>query len=226
MSEVTLRAEELCRLAEGRGRVYKFLAAVYISEPSDEMIDRMLDRPFLESLSQIDASAKQLKDFAASFRGRYEDVRIEYNSLFVVPLAQYVRPYESAYRDGLTGDGVTRSVRQYYRSIGGDVTVEYGDLPDHLGAELDFMFFLCEKEKRCWGDRNGKEACQYLGAQKDFLEQHLLKWIPDLCQEIRGKTETGFYRSLAAFTHRFVTADAETVAELLKAANLASEECK
>ncbi len=211
-----LESGELCRIVEGRGRVYKFLAAVYISEPSDEMVDRMLDSSFLESLSQIDASAQQLKDFAASFRGNYDDLRIEYDSLFVVPLAQYVKPYESAYRDGLLGDGVTHSVRQYYRSIGGDVTVAYGDLPDHLGAELDFMFFLCEKEKRCWEDGNGEEACQYLEAQKDFIEQHLLKWIPDLRQEIESKTESGFYKALAGFTHRFVTADAETIRELLK----------
>ena len=137
MSEVTLKVEELCHLAEGRGSVYKFLAAVYISEPSDEMIDRVLDSSFLENLAQIDASAQQLKDFAASFRGNYEDLRVEYDSLFVVPMAQYVKPYESAYLDGLAGDGITRSVRHYYRSVGGDVTVTYGDLPDHLAVELD-----------------------------------------------------------------------------------------
>ncbi len=223
MSEVTLTAEELCRLAEGRGSVYKFLAAVYLSEPSDEMINRILDSSFLDNLSQIDASAQQLKDFAVSFRDNYEDVRIEYDSLFVVPMAQYVKPYESAYRDGLTGDGVTRTVRQYYRSAGGDVTVAYGDLPDHLGAELDFMFFLCEKEGRCWENGNGEEARQHLGAQKDFLEKHLLEWIPDLCHEIEGKTESDFYKALAGFTHRFITADASTVTELLKVASTPTE---
>ncbi len=218
MPKVTLKAEELCRLAEGRGRVYKFLAAVYISEPSDEMIDQVLGSSFLENLAQIDASAQQLKDFAASFLGNYEDLRVEYDSLFVVPMAQYVRPYESAYRDGLTGDGITRSVRQYYHSVGGDVTVAYGDLPDHLAAELDFMFFLCENERRCWESGNIEEARQHLGAQKDFLEKHLLKWIPDLCHEIQNKTESSFYRALAGFTQRFITADVETVAELLKVA--------
>ncbi len=216
MPEVTLKVEELCHLAEGRGRVYKFLAAVYVNEPSDEMIDQILDSSFLESLAKIDASAQQLMDFAVSFRGNYEDLRIEYDSLFVVPMAQYVRPYESAYRDGLTGDGVTRTVRQYYHSIGGDVSSAYGDLPDHLGAEMDFMVFLCEKERQCWESGNVDEARQYIVAQEDFLEKHLLKWIPDLCHEIEGKTESGFYRALAGFTHRFITADAGTIAELLK----------
>ncbi len=223
MPEVTLKAEELCRLAEGRGRVYKFLSAVYINEPSDEMINRILDSSFLENLAQIDASAQHLKDFAASFSGNYEDLRIEYDSLFVVPMAQYVKPYESAYRDGLTGDGVTRTVRQYYRGAGGDVAPTYGDLPDHLGAELEFMFFLCEKERQCWESENVKEARQHLEAQEDFLRRHLLQWIPDLCREIEGKTESGFYRALAGFTHSFINGDAGTVSELLEVADTSKE---
>lgn len=223
MSELSLEAKELHGLAEGRGRVYKFLASLYISEPSDEMIDQILGDSFLENLAQIDASAKQLQDFAASFHGSCDDLRLEYDSLFVVPMAQYVKPYESAYRDGLTGDGITRTVRQYYRSVGGDVTVAYGDLPDHLGAELDFMFFLCENEKRCWQSGNGEEARQHLKAQKDFLEKHLLTWITDLCQEIERKTESGFYKALAGFTNRFITADVGNITELLKLTNTSKE---
>ncbi len=214
------RREELGSLARARGNVYKFLASCYLGEPSVDQIETLLNPAFQENLLQIvnGPHVRLLEDFARSFNGNHSELQVEYNSLFVVPLAKYVKPYESAYRQGLAGAGISREVARYYRSFGAEVAEDYSDLPDHLGPELDFMHFLCERESENWAEGKTETATAYLAGEKGFLEHHLTQWLDQVCQEVQIKSETGFYRALAAITRGFVYNDQNTIRVLLEAA--------
>ena len=214
---VILKAKELARMAQARGRIYTFLSSVYVGEPSDELIEKILSELFLTSLAEIADGPflRDLREGAASFDGSHQNLQVEYNSLFTVPLAQYVKPYESAHREGLAGGATTRAVRSFYHKMGGDVSDSFRDLPDHVAAELDFMAYLCDEERKSWRRARNATAIQWLKGEKDFLDVHLSGWIPDLCAEIEAKTETLFYKGLAGFTREFVSADQKAVGELL-----------
>ena len=211
-----LRARELGRMAQARRGIYTFLSSVYVGLPSDQLIDTILTESFLTSLAGIADGAflRDLRKCATSFDGRYQDLKVEYSSLFVVPLAQYVKPYESAHREGPVGGATTRAVRSFYHKMGGDVSGSFRDLPDHVAAELDFMAYLCDEERKAWRSGRNAAALHWLQGQKHFLDEHLSRWIPSLCAEIEAKTETLFYKGLAGFTREYVAADQRAVCEL------------
>lgn len=181
--------------AKARSNIYRFLSSVYIREPSKEVVAQILDKKFLEYLSSIfKEGAEILKNFAETFDGNYEELVVEYNSLFKVPLNQYVAPYESAYREGLLYIHAGE-VKKFYEANGLSISEDYKDLPDNVGLELEFMGHLCEK-----GD---------LEAQKKFFEDHLIKWVPNLCDEILKKSESDFYKGIASITKEFLEIEKE-----------------
>ncbi|MFQ6072673.1 MAG: molecular chaperone, partial [Methanosarcinales archaeon] len=116
--------------------MYKFFSAIYLREPSKDFIEKILEREFITYLSEIfKEGAKILKNFAETFDGKleqYEELVVEYNSLFNVLLEQYVAPYESAYREGLLYIHAVE-VKKFYESNGFAISEDYKDLPDHVG---------------------------------------------------------------------------------------------
>ncbi|MFQ6072669.1 MAG: molecular chaperone [Methanosarcinales archaeon] len=180
-------------LSQARGNMYQFFSTIYLREPSKDFIKKILEREFINNLSEIfKKGAKCLKNFAETFDGKleqYDALVVEYNSLFNVPLEQYVAPYESAYREGLLYIHAVE-VKKFYEANGFSISEDYKDLPDHVGLELEFMGHLCER-----GD---------LEAQKKFFEDHLIKWVPNLCEEIIKKSESDFYKGIARITKEFL----------------------
>ncbi|MDA8275821.1 MAG: molecular chaperone TorD family protein [Actinomycetota bacterium] len=86
--------------------------------------------------------------------------------------------------------------------------------PDHLATELDFMQYLCFKEA---ASPSARLATSFRRAQRDFLANHLLTWVPDL---VAGAVQAGAGPSFAwAFgaLGSFLTADHAYVADLLGA---------
>jgi TorA maturation chaperone TorD len=48
-------------------------------------------------------------------------------------------------------------------------------------------------------------AC--LSLQKEFLRDHILRWVPQLCERLKQKTKSDFYGSLIYLTRGFVEMD-------------------
>ncbi|HID27108.1 MAG TPA: hypothetical protein EYP22_04675 [Methanosarcinales archaeon] len=165
-------------LSQARGNMYQFFSAIYLREPSKDFIDSILEREFINNLSEIfKEGAECLKNFAETFDGKleqYEELVMEYNSLFKVPLEQYVAPYESAWKEGLLYIHAFE-VKKFYEANGFSISEDYKDLPDHVGLELE-------------------------SAQKKFFEDHLIKWVPNLCEEIIKKSKSDFYKGIARIT--------------------------
>jgi TorA maturation chaperone TorD len=152
-------------------------------------------------------SVDLLQQFAQDFDGDLESLRIEYSNLFVVPLGQYIKPYESVYKTGLVYRGPAIEVKKMYEKAGAGIPEEFKDLPDHVGLELEFMHFLCQKEAKLWNHENQPGALTLQKMEKNFLEQHLTSWIPAFCQEINKRTKNPFYRAMAKITRDFVLSD-------------------
>lgn len=206
--------EELRLLAQVRSSKYKLLASMYAKEPPKERIVKMLDKEFLSELSRVfdePSSLDVLQRFAGTYvddKESYEELRSEYVRLFVVPSKGYVRPaYESVYREGLLYQQSTMAVMEMYRREGLEVSEEYKELPDYIGLELGFMHLLIERELKVWEIGSVSEALSCLNTQKDFLEQHLLKWVPDLCDEIVKNTKHEFWEGVARITKAFLVSE-------------------
>lgn len=125
-------------------------------------------------------------------------------------------PYESIYRgEELYGESAT-SVLHEYRRFGLELDEDFkGEPPDHLGFELDFMRFLCEKEAEAYesGDLGTLQIVQE--AEIRFLEEHLLTWI-HLFYDAVSRLDDGFYQGWIEFIKHWLVQDHRTLIRGLK----------
>lgn len=191
--------------ARSRAKQYHFLASVYLTPPT---------RQLLEEWRRLGwANGEDL-----------ESVKREFDNLFVVPLGQYTTPYEAVYRDerevagqkvrGLLMGPSTVDVIQRYKRTGARLdqsTIK--ELPDHIGVELAFMEFLCEREVEALAREEETEATELRKEQSAFLSDHLTMWLPQLAQAIREKGRLELYKRLATLTEETVREDLSSLKE-------------
>lgn len=174
-----------------RAQQYRFLASVYLAPPTDQLL--------------VD-----LKKLGLAAGDDPEAIRREYDNLFVVPLGQYTTPYEAVYRDarevagekvrGLLMGPSTVDAIQRYREAGAEMDKTIKELPDHIGVELAFMQFLCEREAEAVEAGDASLADNYRDRRTGFLRDHLVPWVPLLAEKIRRNGRLRFYKELASLT--------------------------
>jgi TorA maturation chaperone TorD len=217
--------------AEARAIMYRFLAAVYLISPNEDLLRHMLAMDFLAELSTFlgQEAVADLKQFAATadLDKVIAFLKQEYMDLFAVPTGRYVIPFEDVYL-GRTSEGKQErgplmgqraiAVRKMFRKAGAQMDQACKELPTHIGVELAFMSFLCERESAKLGGEEGKalpdqkkrntmDSVRYRELQIRFLQKHLNAWFPQLNQSIQANAKTQFYRGLASITAAFLVRD-------------------
>lgn len=209
--------------AQARGNMYRFLSAAFLEPPGERLVAPLLEDGFLERLEEIfgAVAVEDLRCFVHGFQGEYAGLDQEFQGLFMVPLGRYVTPYEAVYRDepevgdtrgrGLLMGPSTLAVKRLYHEAGAAISDDFKDLPDHVGLELACMEFLCQAEARAWDKEDLDEMCRVRGLQRRLLEEHLLQWIPALCQRIRERAAGPLYRGIASLTEAYLHQEAEAL---------------
>jgi len=106
-------------------------------------------------------------------------------------------------------------VLKIYRSMGLDKAGNFVEPEDHIALELQFMTYLCEKTSTVLKDGNFLEAKKCLEVQRDFLSEHLGKWLPKLTADILKSARGEFYKAIAKITKGYVAMDMQLVTELI-----------
>lgn len=210
--------------AEARGNAYRFLSDIYLRPLSGDLLRRLVDKDFLEELAVLfgEGAVADLKNFAATAHVENDLVPLkqEYMNLFAVPIGRYVAPFEDVYR-GETVDGNQQrgpllgeravAVKRIYRAVGAEMDQACKELPTHIGVELSFMAFLCDKEAEALHNTGQEEELtnfvSYREHQIRFLQDHLTVWFPQLSRSIQAKAKSPLYRGLAQITEAFLTQD-------------------
>ncbi len=218
-----------------RGNMYGFLSTIYLQAPTQDLVLKILDVEFLDELASLfsDSPVADLNNYAAAIDHDKELALIkqDYMGLFAVPAGRYVTPFEDVYR-GTRMDGHQErgpllgtqaiAVKIMYRMAGAEMDLTCKELPTHIGVELAFMSYLCEKEAAAINNERGavspdKEAGTALDSkiyrelQGRFLQAHLNNWYPQLNLAIQEKAKTHFYRALARVTEEFIARDTENL---------------
>ncbi len=217
--------------ARARADMYAFLAAVYLRPPTPDLRRTLLADDFLEELSSLlgEEIVADLKKFTADTHpdSDFAAVDQEYMNLFAVPTGRYVTPFEDVYQ-GQMVDGMLKrgpllgeraiAARRIYRAAGADMDRTCKELPTHIGVELSYMSFLCERQAAAIGDEEGQalpdeekraaaDSVRYRILQKKFLDEHLNAWFPHLSRSIQANAKSNFYRGLARITEAFLADD-------------------
>lgn len=207
-------AKEMQGVAAGRARTYAILSALYMALPSAELA-AMIRAGGIRQLpgSALAEAADALTECFCRAESENvsadsnDEIAAEYTRLFVLPFGAV--PNESFYVDEkkLVGGPITMAVQHYYDNAAARLSGTSLELADHIGVELEFMKFLCDLESQFWneGSQEGLETC--IGFQRDFLDDHLLRWHKTLGQKIIEESNLDLYRALARLTVDFLEAE-------------------
>lgn len=118
----------------------------------------------------------------------------EYTRLFIGPYHLSCPPYESVYRDSkqLVMSNYAADVWGFYDRVGLTLRRELAELPDHISLELEFVSELLSRAMRRKEKRD-----YYLGLKSEFLSEHMLRWIPQFCRDVKSHAKLGYYQGLA-----------------------------
>jgi putative dimethyl sulfoxide reductase chaperone len=108
-------------------------------------------------------------------------------------------------------------VVEWYRQAGMQRAGGFPVPEDHLALELEYVAQLCEPTSRALESQDGERALACLRAQRAFLEEHLLNWVPRLCEDILRLAATDFYQGIALLSAGYLAADQNLLAELCQA---------
>lgn len=162
-----------------RADIYKLFSALFMERPEDQLILQVRDM------------------FQMKFEDAPEEIRMDYDSLFLGS-DFHLSPHESLHNyplgetPRLWGKAAS-DVQAFYRSAGLMIDEESEVIPDHLGLELLFMSYLIEHD--------------LVEQQRKFMDEHLLPWVNEYCDEVERHAATTFYKEVAILLREFVVSD-------------------
>ncbi len=177
-------------------RALSLLSNIYLCKPSQEAIEEwtaLLAEDTSIFLQELKEAAKACE---INSKNDLDDVLREYTRLFIGPYKLPCPPWESVYTSSkrLMIQDAAEEVQKLYREAG--LTINSPNImPDHIGAELNFLAVLFEKMGR---ETENKEL--YVDTIKRFMEDHLLKWVPRFTRDMEEATDSPFYKALARTT--------------------------
>ncbi|MBI2318386.1 MAG: molecular chaperone TorD family protein [Betaproteobacteria bacterium] len=194
-----------------RENLCRFLAACYY-EPGPEFAEEKVFDSMIEAATRIDADlaahARRLGEHFA--REGPETLLLDYTRLFLGPTDIIAKPYGSVWLEGqntLMGDS-TMAVQELYREGGFEISEEFRELPDHVAAELEFLYLLIFRENEAHRNNEPEMLEAKADLRRRFLGQHLGRWVGPFTAALRDGAQSGFYRELAGLTKRFVDLEA------------------
>jgi TorA maturation chaperone TorD len=201
---------EMAEVARLRSRVYGLLAAVYREEVSEGFLRVLKGSEVYEALSQCGVSMGA-EFLAVSEVETVERLAVEYARLFLGP-GSHISPHGSVHCVNDKGRGLlwgeqTAQVKAFIESCGFEYGPDQALIPDHISIELEFMGHMSEREALSWEAMKDEEAGACREIQKRFMEEHLLRWVPLLCEKVIRSSNLLFYAEMAALTKNFLEFD-------------------
>ncbi len=194
-------------------QVYKALADCYF-QPDEQLYDAVqrlkqgIDSWIPENIHLALGMDQELK---IQNNDLLELIR-EYSRLFVGPFDLLAPPYGSLYFQHKHPvpqimDSSTFDVQEAYSRAGLNVAQDFNSPPDHISAELEFMYFLLFQEFRALENNDPEEALNFKNQRKTFLQRHLGIWGPVFAGKVAENTKSVFYLNLARLTKEVLMKD-------------------
>ncbi len=193
--------------ASAREDLCRFVAACYY-EPGPEFEEEQLFDSMLAAAQTLDPGlAQQVRLLGAAFVAEdRQELLVDYTRLFLGPTQALAQPYESVWMTGeraLMQDS-TMALLELYEQGGFEIADDFRDLPDHIAAELEFLYLLIFRENEARRSGNVDALAVTVALRKRFLAEHLGRWVAPFTAATREGAQSEFYRQLAALTERLV----------------------
>lgn len=188
---------------EARALTYSFLAHAFLEEVTVGFLEQLAAHPPALEGELAEFAAELSPDDLDAVRA---DVVADFSALFLGMSANPVSPYESVHTSSkrIMMQESRDQVVALYQAEGFRRSAQINLPEDHIGFELEFMTCLCRKEADALQAADAAAAGSAIGAQKAFLSDHLLAWVPQFCDDVERQARTGFFRGLAQTLRGFL----------------------
>jgi TorA maturation chaperone TorD len=193
-----------------RADLCRLLAACYY-EPGPELAE---ERMFESMLAAATLAGPEYASLAqrlghAFADGDREALLVDYTRLFLGPVDAAARPYGSVW---LSGEATlmqpsSMAVLEIYRQGGFDLSEDFRELPDHVAAELEFLYVTLFRENAARRAADLDAVAATLDLRQRFLTAHLGAWVDPFTLAMENAAQTDYYRTLALLTRRFVMSE-------------------
>lgn len=195
--QVAVAREDLCR----------YLAACYY-EPDQAFEEEGLFDNLLAAAKQVDAElVSHAERMGRAFRSiSINDLLVDYTRLFIGTINILAKPYGSYWLEEektLMGES-TMAVQALYHEAEFEMDEEFKELPDHIAAELEFLYLLLFRENEARNVQDATKLSEVRELQRRFLQAQLGAWVSKFSDAIRSSAQCGFYRELAELTEKFI----------------------
>ncbi len=209
-------------LMDTRAQLYGMLARLFREEIDLATLRELQSMRFPASTgnAQVDEGYHQLFEYLRrAWDDSVTELAIDYVSTFIghgVNGYSAAYPYESVYtseRRLLMQEAraeVLATLRENELKRG-----TWNEAEDHIALELEFMQRMALRCAEALRDDAEDEAIAYVRTSYDFLENHLLNWVPMLVTDMRLHARTLFYQGLGQLLLGSITEDEAVLRELL-----------
>lgn len=185
---------------QGEIFLYHLLGRVFQSEPTKEMIDGLKalrlpldEEPHAHGLLLMVSAAQQNYSRSAEW---LEELAGEFVRVFIGPLKPLVVPYASFYlsdsRQLMTDE--TIEVRRRYLEAGMAIKDLYKVPDDHIGIELEFLYYLASESASLMREGRQAEATTFQTMKTDFITSHMALWVPQFAEQLVNVTKEDFFK--------------------------------
>jgi DMSO reductase family type II enzyme chaperone len=203
-----------------RSRMYRLLAGAF-TFPEEAFHQAARGGEFLSEVLEIaaglpyplpPADGEPLRTVMGDIPADYVEFQSEYVRLFDVGVPRPPCPLFGGLYLG-SRRAVMEEVTRFYHHFGLSLGGESREMPDHVTTELEFMHFLTFREVSALQGR--KDRGPHLRAQRDFLQRHLARWVPQVMVLAKKQRAAPFFLGLVGLTEAFLLADLAYVASLV-----------
>lgn len=218
---MTSKQNEQGVVLAAREYLYLLFTRIFGQEPGEPLLDALCASQTYDALWLfIDENAlepfqqKQQEWIAASAAEKeqlLDAMQSEYTRALIGPGELVAYPWESAYVEDapLLFQAATLEVRKDFKKSGLELVTDTNVPDDGLAFELYFMSTLAHKSLEALDDEDKQTLNELLVQQAEFLGQHILKWVPQYCEDIQQLPQHVYIPALAYVLELFVSNDAK-----------------
>lgn len=203
-------------------QMYAFIARLYRVEVDNELFAELKKSDFslTPDIPQIDEGYKMMDAFLKSHgEDPITDLAVDYARTFLGygPTAgQGAFPYESVYtsHDAVIMQEARDEVVALYRDENMERENSFDEPEDHIAFELVYLEHLCYKIEEALQNDDDSALSLYLNKKANFMQNHIMNWVPRFCIDVEKVAGTDFYKALAKITLGYLEMGLELMEEL------------
>ncbi|WP_028572653.1 TorD/DmsD family molecular chaperone [Desulfonatronum lacustre] len=182
-----------------RLETYKALAGCFF--PPDDHLPQNVENLAAHAPTWVtgiqDSALTMLESLPGDEQGR-EALRVEHAKLFFGPFEVLAPPFGSVYfhvNKMLSHESIDDAAERY-REAGVTSAPDGGNPPDHITAELEFMYYLLFQEHAALCRDDVTVAREWRDRRTDFFPIHLGAWGPLFADRVISFAQSPFYKHL------------------------------